>query len=419
MHQELSEVIMLKQLSILCLSMVLAVTAVQANVVEPIVEAKDSVVMLYIDFGKGKWVSGSGFLVDKNHVVTNLHVIAGASELQIFVLDKNSTGDAVQERRVKIIDVKPQYDLALLEVSNLNRKPLTLAYSDDVQDHTNVASIGFPGVANDAMVITSEKGAVSAATIPILREGKVLRSITSHELGNRSVEANIVQHDAAIDPGNSGGPLVNACGEVVGVNTIVHVVANAISDAVSLKHLYTLLDDNNIEYNKASVACSTGAVKNTSSDQEEEEALPEMQQGERLAPLVLIVLLLVAVIIWKIRQSKRKAKTPQSVMSVSPTSEQWYLQGLDTYHTLRFPLKGERVQIGSAASINDYVIANDTVSRQHLNLHWDKSGWQVIGLPTTNGTVVNGKTLGIHEVKTLCVGDVLRLGEVNLIFNKA
>lgn len=156
---------MLKQLSILCLSMVLGVAAVQADAVEPIVEAKDGVVMLYVDLGKGKWASGSGFLVDKNHVVTNLHVIAGASELQISVLDKNSKGDAVQVRRVKIIDVKPQYDLALLEVSNLNRKPLTLAYDDEVQDHTNVASIGFPGVASDA-VVTSEKGAVSAATSP-------------------------------------------------------------------------------------------------------------------------------------------------------------------------------------------------------------------------------------------------------------
>ena len=413
---------MLKQLSILCLSMVLGITTVQADVIEPIVAAKDGVVMLYVDLGKGKWVSGSGFLVDKNHVVTNLHVIAGASELQISVLDKNSKGDAVQARRVKIIDVKPQYDLALLEVSNLNRKPLTLAYDDEVQDHTNVASIGFPGVASDA-VVTSEKGAVSAATSPILREGKVLRSITSHELGNRSVEANIVQHDAAIDPGNSGGPLVNACGEVVGVNTIVHVMANAVGDAVSAKHLYTLLDDNNIEYTKAAAACGTDAAKNTSvatpSDKEEEDPLHEMNEGQRYALPFLIALLVIGGIIWKMRQSKRQAKTPPSLIAVTPATEQWYLQGLDAYHTLRFPLKGDRVQIGSAASINDYVIANDTVSRQHLNLHWDKSGWQVIGLPTTNGTVVNGKTLGIHEVKTLCVGDVLRLGEVSLMFNKA
>ena len=414
---------MLKQLSILCLSMVLGVAAVQADAVEPIVEAKDGVVMLYVDLGKGKWASGSGFLVDKNHVVTNLHVIAGASELQISVLDKNSKGDAVQVRRVKIIDVKPQYDLALLEVSNLNRKPLTLAYDDEVQDHTNVASIGFPGVASDA-VVTSEKGAVSAATSPILREGKVLRSITSHELGNRSVEANIVQHDAAIDPGNSGGPLVNACGEVVGVNTIVHVMANAVGDAVSAKHLYTLLDDNNIEYTKAAAACGADTAKNTAvaapSEKKKEGLLYEMHLGQRYAlPFLIALLVIGGGVIWMIAQSKRQAKTPQSLMAVTPTTEQWYLQGLDAHHTLRFPLKGDRVQIGSAASINDYVIANDTVSRQHLNLHWDKSGWQVIGLPTTNGTVVNGKTLGIHEVKTLCVGDVLRLGEVSLMFNKA
>ncbi len=408
---------MLKYLLPVMLSSAMLFSTVQANDISQIVDAKNSVVFISVNLGKGKGGSGSGFLVDKTHVVTNLHVIAGAMDEQIAVLDKNSKGNDVQTRRVKIIDIKPQYDLALLEVSNLNRESLKLAYDDEVAENTPVSSIGFPGYAN--AVVTSQEGLVEALTNPILREGKVLRTINTHELGNNAVEATILQHDAPIDHGNSGGPLVNTCGEVVGVNVIAHKDLNAISDSISLKHLYTLLDDNNIAYEKAAVSCSTSLANNTIASTVDSDDVLSLDIAQRAVPWVFMALLLSGVVFWVVRKVKSNVKTQSDVISTTPQTVGLCLQGMDAYHALHFPLSGERIQIGSAQGINDYVIANDTVSRQHLNLHREKGVWQVIGLNTTNGTMVNQKLLPVHAVHTLSVGDVIKLGEVRLVLTRA
>ncbi len=407
---------MLKLCSILSLSICLMSVSAADDKPDPISIAKDGVVMIGAKVGKSV-VTGSGFLVDKTHVVTNLHVIYGATEMVVF--DKNSKGDDLQYRTVKVVDSKPQYDLALLEVSNLNRQPLSLAYDDDINDGVTVTSIGFPGHA--IADLGPGQPSVDAMTKPIEREGKILRTIASTELGDRSTQANILQHTAPVDPGNSGGPLVNHCGEVVGVNTIVRKSANAISDSVSLKYVYTLLDDNNIAYEKAKAVCSStnAAPIVTASSETTQQTAVNNTNGFKwmILGIVGFCSLIIALFVILLHHRK-KAKLASATPGESNQIPQYCLKGVDKDQHLYFPLAGERVQIGSAdGGINDFVIANDTVSRQHLNLHRERGSWQVIGLPTTNGTLVNGKNLTRHEIKTLLPGDILRLGEVQLVFN--
>ena len=141
---------------------------------------------------------GSGFVVSKDgYVVTNNHVIDGADEIYV----KFSNG---REYRTKLVGTSPEVDIAVLKIdSNETFKPLEFANSDQVQIGQWSIAFGNPVGLNDSMTV----GIVSAAG----------RS----SLGIEEIE-NFIQTDAAINQGNSGGPLIDITGKVIGVNTAIY-----------------------------------------------------------------------------------------------------------------------------------------------------------------------------------------------------
>ena len=141
---------------------------------------------------------GSGFVVSKDgYVVTNNHVIDGADEIYV----KFSNG---REYHTKLVGTSPEVDIAVLKIdSNETFKPLEFANSDQVQIGQWSIAFGNPLGLNDSMTV----GIVSAAG----------RS----SLGIEEIE-NFIQTDAAINQGNSGGPLIDITGKVIGVNTAIY-----------------------------------------------------------------------------------------------------------------------------------------------------------------------------------------------------
>ena len=141
---------------------------------------------------------GSGFVVSKDgYIVTNNHVIDGADEIYV----KFSNG---REYRTKLVGTSPEVDIAVLKIdSNETFKPLEFANSDQVQIGQWSIAFGNPLGLNDSMTV----GIVSAAG----------RS----SLGIEQIE-NFIQTDAAINQGNSGGPLIDITGKVIGVNTAIY-----------------------------------------------------------------------------------------------------------------------------------------------------------------------------------------------------
>ena len=141
---------------------------------------------------------GSGFVVSKDgYIVTNNHVIDGADEIYV----KFSNG---REYRTKLVGTSPEVDIAVLKIdSNETFKPLEFANSDQVQIGQWSIAFGNPLGLNDSMTV----GIVSAAG----------RS----SLGIEEIE-NFIQTDAAINQGNSGGPLIDITGKVIGVNTAIY-----------------------------------------------------------------------------------------------------------------------------------------------------------------------------------------------------
>jgi S1-C subfamily serine protease len=141
---------------------------------------------------------GSGFVLDKaGHVVTNYHVVAGAKSVQVSFSNNDSL-------KARIVGVDPSNDIAVLKVDAHSRAltPLTLGDSDKVQVGDEVVAIGNP-LGLDRSVTA---GIVSAVQRPI-------------QAPNNFTIDHAIQTDAALNHGNSGGPLIDAAGEVIGVNS--------------------------------------------------------------------------------------------------------------------------------------------------------------------------------------------------------
>jgi serine protease Do len=152
-------------------------------------------------YGSG---SGSGVIVSsEGYIVTNNHVINEANEIEV-ILNDNSKYTAT------IVGSDPSTDLAVLKIEAKNLKPISLGNSDDLKVGEWVLAVGNPF--NLTSTVTA--GIVSAKARNI--------NLLSDRTSNNTVPIeSFIQTDAAVNPGNSGGALVNTKGELVGINTAI------------------------------------------------------------------------------------------------------------------------------------------------------------------------------------------------------
>ena len=137
-------------------------------------------------------------IVDKGVILTNLHVVLGAEKIKVRFFDG-------MEAEATVIGVRPEHDLAVLQAKSIpdDLVAATLRSTADLQVGDQVVAVGFPfGIGPSASA-----GVVSG----LKRE--------YHSPEGKRILTNLIQFDAAANPGNSGGPLVTADGEVVGIVT--------------------------------------------------------------------------------------------------------------------------------------------------------------------------------------------------------
>ena len=139
---------------------------------------------------------GSGVIVSKEgHIITNHHVIAGMTEIRAQLPDGRNVA-------ARLIGSDPATDIAVLKIEEKNIEALPLGDSDDLRVGQQVFAIGNPYGLDE----TVTRGVVSA-------KGRR----TANDSG-----VEVLQHDAAVNPGNSGGPLVNIRGQIVGINSSIY-----------------------------------------------------------------------------------------------------------------------------------------------------------------------------------------------------
>jgi len=165
-------------------------------------EVSDSVVSIDVATSDGS-AKGSGAIIsDKGYIVTNNHVISGAKQIQVTLA--NGTIYSAQ-----IVGTDTTTDLAVIKLDNppSDLKAAEFADSDNLAVGESVMAIGNPLGYDD----TATVGIVSALNRPV----------TVSDDNNNDIVTNAVQIDAAVNPGNSGGPTFNAAGQVIGINSSI------------------------------------------------------------------------------------------------------------------------------------------------------------------------------------------------------
>ena len=189
----------------------LAVSAVRADPSD-IAAASRSVVRVVVFPASGGDTPighGSGIVVAPDKILTNAHVVSeeeydGAIRVVIVPSDG---GEAIT---AEIIDRSPRNDLALIALNDGKRLTPATFYSGPVGDGSDVFAIGYPGGVDIAQGLNMSD--VLRPQAPVKTRGNV-------SAGRSAKEFETILHTAAIGGGNSGGPLVDACGRVLGVNS--------------------------------------------------------------------------------------------------------------------------------------------------------------------------------------------------------
>ncbi len=151
--------------------------------------------------------TGTGFIIDEaGFIVTNEHVIKDAERIRVKLADG-------RESAASVIGSDRATDLALLKIDAANLFPLPLGDSDGVRVGDPVIAIGNP---------VEYERTVTAGIV----------SAKGRKVYGKEPFEDFIQTDAAINRGNSGGPLINRSGEVIGVNTVIRIDASGISFAV-------------------------------------------------------------------------------------------------------------------------------------------------------------------------------------------
>lgn len=220
---------------------------------------------------------GSGFAISQNTIITNAHVVEDADDVTIKLYNhKNIYGKVVKKDKDR--------DLALIEVEE-NLTPLNFNYDENLAIGTEVYAIGAP----KDIPYTMTKGIISAK---------------DREIGS----CKYIQIDASINAGNSGGPLVNENGEVIGINTLKMTNAEGIGFAIGTSDINNFINDIEENINDDD---STNDTKIYSYDNDGGESIEvrykrAVAQNEKLR--IAVIILSVALIICLIIIVKQKKK---------------------------------------------------------------------------------------------------------------
>lgn len=380
--------------------------------------------------GSGSIISNQGYIATNNHVIEieedggGTHV---ASEVRVFFAgetvplmpcDKCSRRDQMfdefQEAFKKGLKAEVQFhdanrDLAVLKTQTPIANPAVTITTAEPDQGDPIFAVGFPDVAQQTFA--------SSAVEPTLTSGAVGRVYSTDNGGS---QIRIIQHNAGINHGNSGGPLIDACERVVGVNTWSPAAeSQAIFYASSITELVALLKQYGIPANIVDTPCdpNDGAFLGLP-----DKYMPIVYGGVAIAGLGLVML------VWLLRRAATNRPVDAMPVQSRPSNASHLANGAPGHVRLlgqgaaaQFSGKVEikalarapqGLVIGRHETSAGFVVAHEEVSRRHalLTMRGDEIILEDLG--STNGTRINGHSLAPGVKQPLRNGDRIRLGSL-------
>lgn len=381
--------------------------------------------------------TGTGFLINtQGYLLTNNHVIEAmaGTKAQILIVDGDNTAKK-NLKPARLIWTSKTKDIAIIKVDNLSDRPI-LKFTDKIpSEGDDIFAIGYPAVANEhelnkeKIESTVTKGALS----------KVVSD------GVEGIATKVLQHDVAVNPGNSGGPLLNSCGNVIGINT---QAISASGDRLIQGFFYSshisasikTLKDRGIDFKLETASCQSKSNSNTG------------LYGVISSIIGIIIALIAIVFSMKkpreriinsvktsvesytqyIRRTGKKPhnnspEEPKTVITPPPSSppppvKKWILKGqvkttkeqLDLILTETELRQG--ITFGRSQELCDYSIPEKKLSRRHIRMSYHSDGIQIEDLNSSNGTYIDGHRVKPSMPQVLKAGSTLNLS--NLIVLK-
>jgi hypothetical protein len=370
---------------------------------------------------------GTGFVAGSGGIVaTNNHVVDGGN--LFVILSKH----APSGRRFvgKVIWASPEYDLALLSVPGLDATQLVFAEKIPEKGAV-VTTIGYPGAADVNFTDSTSNFTESTITQGII--GRIVNGSYSQS----EKKQYIIQHSAAVNSGNSGGPLIDACGRVVGVNTAkalgqilgnqeTGVSVNQTDGIYFASHVAVLigaLKTNGVNISFAAEDCAPGSP--TSAE------IPAPSKNDEYLPVAIIAALFAAfgalflaarkptVISESFTQYKRRKPEEPKDFAEPIKSYSWILSGYTTsgqsveLDINLMPSQATSLIIGRDSGRCQLAVDDPTISRKHAKLFLQDRELYLSDLGSTNGTWVNGVQIRTSST-VLKNGQTLVLGKVSL-----
>ena len=418
---------------ILALMLLLSLTACAKDPGEIAKDAREGVVRILVLDVEGYYWCGSGFGVGEvgeptEYFVTNWHVINPEASngycyeaMKVWIMKNNSAVDngVVDETQLipcKIIYGGPETgypDVAIIKAAEApsDRVALPIFTGDDyVESGDTVYALGYPS-ANDVI----EQSTYGTNMVAEIEDCSITRGIVSRRTKSGTFgDTKVIQHDARISGGNSGGPLINEKGQVVGLNTY-GITENDASVAVDITYVIEALEDHDIYFEDLSLNVTLIAI---------------------IAGIAVLIIIVVVLIIVISSKNKKKNAAPAPAPAPVPSAAPAYMPAqppvqppvrdgrprlqckAGAFVGKRFSLENS-VRIGRDPGKNDLVFPANTqgVSGVHCVLMVDGNTVWLKDLGSTYGTyIAGGRRLAANEAVQLHMGDQFWLGSEKELF---
>jgi len=370
--------------------------------------------------------SGTGFVVSEDgHILTNVHVIQGAvsaEAIKVYVpeLEAFFTPD--------IVDAAPALDIALLRIEADGLVPARL--SNAARDRgSEVFAIGYPGAADRG-------GSDIFGDAPTLTDGIISSEKVAPWAGQGPIKVRMIQHSAAVTEGNSGGPLFDACGRVIGINT-QRSNREGVYWSSAIEESLAILERNDVVIGIVGTECAVGNVPLS--------LLPASSSVSGiLAVLIALAVLAAGIVLFLSRRrpavsghsgspsqgnsgqgSAGSIRRFSGAVGLAPSlNSSTFLRGLDRQgRPISLSIPGEAlngaygVVLGREDRICDLVIEDAQLSRRHLRLFRVDGNFFIEELNSTNGTDLAGKPLQPFDPKPIENGASLNVAGLELVFS--